>query len=98
MILILHCCIDIRLFHSFVITIPAESLALVIHSSISASGCQSLAQQALMGTINSSMQAVQQAQVDLGHVDNLPPLGHDLVCILPPSHYQFIHSNSLRSP
>ncbi|XP_070686533.1 talin-2 [Pempheris klunzingeri] len=38
----------------------------------------SLAQQALMGTINSSMQAVQQAQTDLGHVDNLPPLGHDL--------------------
>ncbi|KAM7003367.1 talin-2 isoform 2-T2 [Tautogolabrus adspersus] len=36
------------------------------------------AQQALMGTINSSMQAVQQAQGDLGHVDNLPPLGHDL--------------------
>lgn len=32
-----------------------------------------------MGTINSSMQAVQQAQADLGHVDNLPPLGHDLV-------------------
>ncbi|XP_055365540.1 talin-2 isoform X3 [Betta splendens] len=38
----------------------------------------SLAQQALMGTITSSMQAVQQAQADLGHVDNLPPLGHDL--------------------
>ncbi|KAI3371312.1 hypothetical protein L3Q82_023929, partial [Scortum barcoo] len=38
----------------------------------------SLAQQALMGTINSSMQAVQQAQADLGYVDNLPPLGHDL--------------------
>uniref|UniRef100_A0A665W043 Talin 2b n=1 Tax=Echeneis naucrates TaxID=173247 RepID=A0A665W043_ECHNA len=38
----------------------------------------SLAQQALMGTINSSMQAVQQAQSDLGYVDNLPPLGHDL--------------------
>ncbi|XP_077373007.1 talin-2 isoform X3 [Festucalex cinctus] len=37
-----------------------------------------LAQQALMGTINSSMNAVQQAQADLGHVDNLPPLGHDL--------------------
>uniref|UniRef100_A0A8C5GH89 Talin-2-like n=1 Tax=Gouania willdenowi TaxID=441366 RepID=A0A8C5GH89_GOUWI len=37
-----------------------------------------LAQQALMGTINSSMHAVQQAQADLGHVDNLPPLGHDL--------------------
>ncbi|XP_061917288.1 talin-2 isoform X3 [Entelurus aequoreus] len=38
----------------------------------------SLAQQALMGTINSSMKAVQQAQSDLGHVDSLPPLGHDL--------------------
>uniref|UniRef100_A0A3P9NT26 Talin 2 n=1 Tax=Poecilia reticulata TaxID=8081 RepID=A0A3P9NT26_POERE len=38
----------------------------------------SLAQQALMGTINSSMKAVQQAQADLGQVDNLPPLGHDL--------------------
>uniref|UniRef100_A0A3Q3JC77 FERM domain-containing protein n=1 Tax=Monopterus albus TaxID=43700 RepID=A0A3Q3JC77_MONAL len=38
----------------------------------------SLAQQALMGTINSSMQAVQRAQSDLGQVDNLPPLGHDL--------------------
>ncbi|XP_049578600.1 talin-2 isoform X1 [Syngnathus scovelli] len=37
-----------------------------------------LAQQALMGTINSSMNAVQQTQADLGHVDNLPPLGHDL--------------------
>lgn len=32
-----------------------------------------------MGTINSSMQAVQQAQADLGYVDNPPPLGHDLV-------------------
>ncbi|XP_056272061.1 talin-2-like isoform X2 [Pseudoliparis swirei] len=38
----------------------------------------SLAQQALMGTINSSVQAVQQAQADLRYVDNLPPLGHDL--------------------
>lgn len=32
-----------------------------------------------MGTINSSMQAVQQAQADLGYADNPPPLGHDLV-------------------
>lgn len=32
-----------------------------------------------MGTINTSMQAVQQAQADLGEVDNLPPLGQDLV-------------------
>ncbi|XP_046890081.1 talin-2 isoform X2 [Hypomesus transpacificus] len=38
----------------------------------------SLSQQALMGTINSSMQAVQQAQSDLGSVDKLPPLGHDM--------------------
>ncbi|XP_016086932.1 talin-2-like [Sinocyclocheilus grahami] len=38
----------------------------------------SLAQQALMGTINTSMQAVQQAQADLGEVDNLPPLGQDM--------------------
>ena len=35
-----------------------------------------------MGTINSRMQAVQQAQADMGHVDNLPPLGHDLVRLL----------------
>lgn len=35
-----------------------------------------------MGTINSSMQAVQQAQADLGYVDNPPPLGHDLVSLL----------------
>ncbi|KAM3877369.1 talin-2 [Diretmus argenteus] len=38
----------------------------------------SSAQQALMGTINTSMQAVQQAQVDLGEVDSLPPLGQDM--------------------
>ncbi|KPP78075.1 talin 2-like [Scleropages formosus] len=38
----------------------------------------SSAQQALMGTINTSMQAVQQAQVDLGEVDTLPPLGQDM--------------------
>uniref|UniRef100_A0AAY5KRU2 Talin 2a n=1 Tax=Esox lucius TaxID=8010 RepID=A0AAY5KRU2_ESOLU len=38
----------------------------------------SSAQQALMGTINTSMQAVQQAQTDLGAVDNLPPLGQDM--------------------
>ncbi|XP_073508831.1 talin-2 isoform X3 [Phyllobates terribilis] len=36
------------------------------------------AQQALMGTINTSMHAVQQAQDDLSQVDNLPPLGHDM--------------------
>jgi len=63
------------------------SIALVIHSlcvSV-ACCCQSLAQQALMGTINSSVQAVQQAQADLRYVDNLPPLGHDLVS-LPPTY------------
>ncbi|XP_078286201.1 talin-2 isoform X2 [Rhinoraja longicauda] len=36
------------------------------------------AQQALMGTINSSMQAVQQAQSDLTEIDSLPPLGQDM--------------------
>ncbi|KAJ6664229.1 hypothetical protein lerEdw1_008448, partial [Lerista edwardsae] len=36
------------------------------------------AQQALMGTINTSMHAVQQAQTDLTEVDNLPPLGNDM--------------------
>uniref|UniRef100_A0A8B9E3E5 Talin 2 n=1 Tax=Anser cygnoides TaxID=8845 RepID=A0A8B9E3E5_ANSCY len=36
------------------------------------------AQQALMGTINTSMHAVQQAQADLSEVDNLPPLGQDM--------------------
>lgn len=40
-----------------------------------------------MGTINSSMQAVQQAQADLGHVDNLPPLGHDLVSHITTSYF-----------
>uniref|UniRef100_A0A3P8VSG0 Talin 2a n=1 Tax=Cynoglossus semilaevis TaxID=244447 RepID=A0A3P8VSG0_CYNSE len=38
----------------------------------------SSAQQALMGTINTSMQAVQKAQIDLGEVDSLPPLGQDM--------------------
>ncbi|TRY84654.1 hypothetical protein DNTS_021001 [Danionella cerebrum] len=38
----------------------------------------SVAQQALMGTINSSMHAVHQAQADLGEVDDLPPLGQDM--------------------
>ncbi|XP_067345947.1 talin-2a isoform X2 [Channa argus] len=38
----------------------------------------SSAQQALMGTINTSMQAVQKAQLDLGEVDDLPPLGQDM--------------------
>uniref|UniRef100_A0A3Q2Y8S6 Talin 2a n=1 Tax=Hippocampus comes TaxID=109280 RepID=A0A3Q2Y8S6_HIPCM len=38
----------------------------------------SSAQQALMGTINTSMQAVQKAQIDLGEVDDLLPLGQDM--------------------
>ncbi|XP_051512517.1 talin-2-like [Myxocyprinus asiaticus] len=38
----------------------------------------SAAQQALVGTINSSMQAVQQAQSDLEEVEELPPLGDDM--------------------
>ncbi|GCB83934.1 hypothetical protein scyTo_0024719 [Scyliorhinus torazame] len=40
------------------------------------------AQQALMGTINSSMQAVQQAHSDLTEIDNLPPLGQDMVSLI----------------
>lgn len=36
------------------------------------------AQQALMGTINTSMHAVQQAQDDLGELHSLPPLGQDM--------------------
>lgn len=35
-----------------------------------------------MGTINSSMQAVQRAQADLGYADNPPLLGHDLASLL----------------
>ncbi|XP_054892455.1 talin-2a [Poeciliopsis prolifica] len=38
----------------------------------------SSAQQALMGTINTSMQAVQRAQIDLGEVDDHSPLGQDM--------------------
>lgn len=32
-----------------------------------------------MGTINTSMHAVQQAQDDLSELDSLPPLGQDMV-------------------
>lgn len=51
-------------------------------------GDQSAAQQALVGTINTSMQAVQQAQTDLEEVEELPPLGDDMVrkCIHVTSH------------
>lgn len=34
-----------------------------------------------MGTINTSMHAVQQAQDDLSELDSLPPLGQDMVNI-----------------
>lgn len=40
---------------------------------------QTSAQQALTGTINSSMQAVQAAQASLTDFDSLPPLGTDAV-------------------
>lgn len=40
---------------------------------------QTSAQQALTGTINSSMQAVQAAQASLDDWDSLPPLGTDAV-------------------
>lgn len=40
---------------------------------------QTSAQQALTGTINSSMQAVQAAQATLDDFDTLPPLGQDAV-------------------
>lgn len=40
---------------------------------------QTSAQQALTGTINSSMQAVQAAQASLSDSDTLPPLGTDAV-------------------
>jgi len=39
-----------------------------------------------MGTINTSMQAVQKAQIDLGEVENLPPLGQDMVHLHCPIH------------
>ena len=35
-----------------------------------------------MGTINTSMHAVQQAQDDLSELDSLPPLGQDMVSIV----------------
>lgn len=46
-----------------------------------------------MGTINSSMQAVQQAQADLIYADNPPPLGHDLVSLL--STYYTVFKNNI---
>lgn len=42
---------------------------------------QTSAQQALTGTINSSMQAVQAAQASLDDFDTLPPLGTDAVSL-----------------
>ena len=41
-----------------------------------------------MGTINTSMQAVQKAQIDLGEVDNLPPLGQDMVLYICTCYYK----------
>ena len=35
-----------------------------------------------MGTINTSMHAVQQAQDDLSELDSLPPLGQDMVRVI----------------
>ena len=35
-----------------------------------------------MGTINTSMHAVQQAQDDLSELDSLPPLGQDMVRVV----------------
>lgn len=35
-----------------------------------------------MGTINTSMHAVQQAQDDLSELDSLPPLGQDMVNVV----------------
>lgn len=45
---------------------------------------QTSAQQALTGTINSSMQAVQAAQASLDDLDVLPPLGTDAVSLMTP--------------
>lgn len=43
---------------------------------------QTSAQQALTGTINSSMQAVQAAQASLDDLEVLPPLGTDAVSFI----------------
>lgn len=45
----------------------------------SVSVLQTSAQQALTGTINSSMQAVHAAQATLDDFETLPPLGQDAV-------------------
>lgn len=50
---------------------------------------QTSAQQALTGTINSSMQAVQAAQASLDDLDILPPLGTDAVS------FHLLYSQSL---
>ena len=47
---------------------------------------QTSAQQALTGTINSSMQAVQAAQATLDDFDTLPPLGTDSVTTASSNH------------
>lgn len=46
---------------------------------LSVSVLQTSAQQALTGTINSSMQAVHAAQATLDDFETLPPLGQDAV-------------------
>lgn len=51
------------------------------------------AQQALTGTINSSMQAVQAAQASLDDLDVLPPLGTDAVSLMTPMILDSRHQN-----
>lgn len=58
-----------------------------------------------MGTINTSMQAVQQTQADLTQIDDLPPLGNDMVSWLwggargrPSLQNQHWPGTSVRSP
>lgn len=51
-----------------------------------------------MGTINTSMQAVQKAQIDLGEVDNLPPLGQDMVLYSVQCTYNLYICNSVQRP
>lgn len=54
----------------------SPSLGLLVHF---ARVLQTSAQQALTGTINSSMQAVHAAQANLEDFETLPPLGQDAV-------------------
>ena len=43
-----------------------------------------------MGTINTSMHAVQQAQDDLSELDSLPPLGQDMVRVVQHCFFVFV--------